>query len=92
MPVAVASVDPLRADGAVLGAADRVGVGVGVGVGRDQGVDACLQQLAQQLRRRLGELCLEQGAGSILDLEVIVEAPFESAVRGSLEGSPDGRR
>ena len=69
-------------------AADRVGVGVG----RDQGVDECLQQLAQQLRRRLGELCLEQGAGSILDLEVIVEAPFESAVRGSLEGSPDVRR
>jgi hypothetical protein len=43
VPVTVAHVDPLRAPGTVLGAADRVGLGT------HQRVDEDAQQLAQQV-------------------------------------------
>ena len=54
VPVAVATVGPLRAGGAVLGATDRVGLR------GHQRVDEGLQQLLQQIRARLGQLPLKQ--------------------------------
>lgn len=86
VPVAVAPVAPGLAAGAVLGAADRVGLSA------EQRVDEGLQQLAQQIRAGLSQLFFEQEGGSILDLTVIVGVLLRVGCESSLEGSPDGRR
>ena len=86
VPVAVAAVDPLRGAGAVLGAADRVGLS------RHQRVDERGEQLAQQIRARLGELFLEQAGRVDTGGDGHRRVLLRVGCRRSLEGSPGGRR
>ncbi len=74
--VAVAPVHALRAGLPVRGAAH------GVGLGRHQRVHERLQQLAQQIRRRLGELFLQQARRVDTSSDGHRRVPFlESVVR-----------
>src|SRR4051812_24556639 len=85
-PVAVAPVDPLQAAGAVLGTAD------GVGLRGQHGLDEGAEELAQQIRAGLGELFLEQAGGVDTGPDGHRGVLLRVAFRGSLEGSPGGRR
>jgi hypothetical protein len=85
-PVAVAPVGSIRAGLPVGGAADRVGLS------RHQGVDERGQQLAQQIRARLGQLFLEQTSGVDTGGDGHRGVLLRVGFRRSLEGSPGGRR
>src|SRR5215217_3159790 len=85
MAVAVAPVEAVRVTGAVLGAADAVGLR------RQQRVDERAEQLPHQIRAGLGQLLVQEHGGVDTGVRGHRDAPFESAVRGSLEGSRGDR-
>ena len=85
MPVAVAAVGPLRAPDPVPGATHTVGLR------RQQRVDERSEQLAHQVRAGLRQLLIQEPGRVDTGSDGHRDAPFESAVEGSLEGSPGDR-
>jgi very-short-patch-repair endonuclease len=84
-PVPIAPIHPIRAAGAVGGAADRVGLR------RHEGADEHREQFAQQVRACLGQLLLDQACRVDTCRDGHRGALLRVGCQRSLEGSPDDR-